>query len=91
MKKGCCFIRENENNILECTWLNITYGSSVAEDWILSGHPYLLREEAQDCINRHNIAPAMTTLQILFIFFISCINFIEIDGYLIAIINKNPV
>jgi len=45
--------------------------SDDTNDRILSGHPYLLREEAQDCIIRHNKAPTKAALQNLFIFFIS--------------------
>jgi hypothetical protein len=39
-------------------------------DSILSGQPYLLRDEAQDCIIKHNTAPRIAALQNLFSFFI---------------------
>jgi len=37
---------------------------------ILSGQPYLLREEAHDCIIKHNTAPIIAALQNLLSLFI---------------------
>ena len=56
---------------MKCNIPNILYKkvnylkkeNNVGVASILSGQPYLLREEAQDCIIKHKTAPMMAALQ----------------------------